>query len=107
MRQDSIRQEIIALVKRIPKGRVATYGQIAALAGRPRNARQVGTVLKSMPDDSRVPWHRVVNAQGLVSERGNPTSEGLQRFLLRSELVELDEDGRIDLAGFQWKPRTQ
>ena len=83
---------------------MATYGQIAALAGRPR---QVGAVLKSMPDDSRVPWHRVVNARGLVSDRGNPTSEGLQRFLLRSESVEFNENGRIDLAGFQWKPQTR
>ncbi len=86
---------------------MATYGQIAALAGRPRHARQVGAVLKSMPDDSRMPWHRVVNARGLVSDRGNPTSEGLQRFLLRSESVEFNENGRIDLAGFQWKPQTR
>ena len=95
------------MVKKIPHGRVATYGQIAALVGRPRNARHVGAVLKSLPDDSGVPWHRVINGQGRVSHRGNATSEGLQRFLLRRESVGLDNTGRIDLAAFQWKPRAR
>jgi len=93
------------LVKKIPRGRVATYGQIAALAGYPRNARQVGTILKSQPEGSNVPWHRVVNAQGRVSDRGNSVIEGLQRFLLTSEFVELSDAGCIDLKKHQWRPQ--
>lgn len=106
MSSNDAARDITALVKKIPRGRVATYGQIAALAGRPRHARQVGSVLKSLPDDSGVPWHRVVNAQGRVSTRGNSAVEGLQRYLLRRESVAFDESGRIDLAGFQWNPHT-
>jgi len=102
MSSNATSQDIIAVVKKIPSGRVATYGQIAALIGHPRNARQVGTALRSLPDDTNVPWHRVVNSQGRVSTRGKSTSEDLQRFLLRTESVELDDTGRIDLAAFQW-----
>lgn len=64
MRHDVASRRIISLVNRIPRGRVATYGQIAALAGKPRHARQVGAILTSLPEDSKVPWHRVVNAGG-------------------------------------------
>lgn len=107
MKNDAAQRSIVSWIRKIPRGRVATYGQIAALAGYPRNARQVGTVLRSLPEDSGVPWHRVVNAQGRVSDRGNGTAEGLQRFLLRSEAVELDDSDRIDLTEFQWKPRRK
>ena len=100
-------RKITALVKNIPRGRVATYGQIAALADRPKNSRQVGSVLKSLPADSQVPWHRVVNSQGRISGRNNATTEGLQRCLLESEGVELSDSGRIDLNIFRWKPRQR
>jgi len=100
-------RKITSWVRKIPRGRVATYGQIAALADRPRNSRQVGSVLKSLPADSHVPWHRVVNSQGRISDRNNSTSEGLQRCLLESEGVELNDGGRIDLNAFQWKPRQR
>ncbi|HIK93688.1 MAG TPA: methyltransferase, partial [Planctomycetes bacterium] len=56
---------------------------------------------------SHVPWHRVVNSQGRISDRNNSTSEGLQRCLLESEGVELNDGGRIDLNAFQWKPRQR
>jgi len=99
--------KITSLVKKIPRGRVATYGQIAALADHPRNSRQVGAVLRSLPADSQVPWHRVVNSYGRISGRNNPRTEGLQRCLLESEGVELSDSGRIDLKAFQWKPRRR
>ena len=107
MSDSSAADTIVACVRRIPEGRVATYGQIASLAGRPKNARQVGTVLRSLPEDSGVPWHRVVNAQGRISQRDSATAEGLQRFLLRSESIPLDDSGRIDLSLYQWKPRRR
>lgn len=94
------------MVRKVPKGRVATYGQIAKLIGLPKNARQVGTVLRSLPDDSGVPWHRILNAQGKISERDTRVFEGLQRHLLEEEGLEFDDRGKLDLGEFQWKPKS-
>lgn len=94
------------MVRKVPRGRVATYGQIAKLIGLPKNARQVGTVLRSLPDDSGVPWHRILNAQGKISERDTRVFEGLQRHLLEEEGLEFDERGKLDLGEFQWKPKS-
>ena len=93
------------IVRCIPEGCVATYGQIAALAERPRHARQVGYALSRLRDDS-VPWHRVVNAGGEVSRRGFDPLESVdrQRFLLEEEGVLFDRRGRIDLDRFGWMP---
>ena len=97
------------LIERIPEGRVATYGQIAALAGFARSARQVGYALASLPDESSVPWQRVVNAKGEVSLRSADDlgRSGYQRHLLEEEGVVFDLDGRIDLGRFGWKPRAR
>jgi len=97
-------REMIALINKIPQGRVATYGQIATLAGKPGNARQVGAILRALPEDSGVPWQRVVNAQGRISDRNNTAAEGLQRFLLLREGINVMKTGKIDLRVFQWKP---
>ena len=98
--------KIEATVKCIPRGRVATYGQIAALAGIPRNARQVGSVLRNLPENAKVPWHRVVNSCGRISDRDDGTFAGLQRHLLAEEGVEFDHKDRIDLTTVQWRPKT-
>ncbi|HWP36316.1 MAG TPA: MGMT family protein [Gemmatimonadales bacterium] len=95
--------DIYAVIRRIPRGRVATYGQIARLAGIPGHARQVGYALHALPDASPVPWHRVVNAKGMVSGRALPGAELEQRLRLEAEGVEFDERGRLRLARFQWK----
>lgn len=100
---DPTRQRICALVDCIPRGRVATYGQIAAEAGLPRRARLVGRVLLELPPRSRLPWHRVVNAAGRISDRPG-AGPALQRARLEREGVELDARGRIDLARFGWVP---
>jgi methylated-DNA-protein-cysteine methyltransferase-like protein len=96
---------IYSIVCRIPKGRVATYGQIAALAGIPRNARQVGYALANAPDDIVLPWHRVVNAGGRVSLRSRPGSDDFQQVLLEAEGVEFGLAGKISLKRYQWNPR--
>jgi methylated-DNA-protein-cysteine methyltransferase related protein len=97
--------EIWAVVRRIPRGRVATYGQVAVLAGRPGHARQVGYAMYALPEDSDVPWQRVVNARGEISLRSEPGGhEGWQRHLLEEEGVTFDERGRIDLEVFGWDP---
>ena len=97
---------IYATVKRVPKGRVATYGQIAAVAGLGRHARQVGYALHALPDGSSVPWHRVLNARGEVSPRGEPGWEHIQRMLLEGEGVRFDASGRVALRRYQWRPRA-
>jgi len=97
---------IHAVVRRIPKGRVATYGQVAELAGLPGHARQVGYALHALRDDDRaIPWQRVINAKGECSERSEPGAEHVQRQMLEREGVAFDERGRVDLARHRWKPR--
>jgi len=96
-------ERIHAVIKRIPKGKVATYGQIARLAGLPRHARQVGFALAALKDGARLPWQRVVNAAGTVSPREHPNSRERQAAMLEREGVVLDARGRISLPDFQWK----
>jgi methylated-DNA-protein-cysteine methyltransferase-like protein len=92
-------------VRRIPRGRVATYGQIAALAGIPNGARQVGYAMHALPAGSRVPWHRVINAQGAISLRANGSADRKQRAMLEREGVRFDAAGRIDLVRWRWRAR--
>ena len=95
-------QRIYAVVRRIPRGRVATYGQIAGLAGLPRHARQVGYALQALADGAPVPWQRVVNAKGEISARCHPYAEVQQRELLEREGVVFGANERIALPRFQW-----
>lgn len=91
---------IFAVVARIPPGRVATYGQIARLAGYGRLARQVGYALCTLPDDTDLPWHRVINARGEIS-LPSPQRE-LQHERLADEGVLPDAGGRISLRQYGW-----
>jgi methylated-DNA-protein-cysteine methyltransferase related protein len=100
-------QRIYAVVRRIPKGRVATYGQVAALAGIAGHARQVGYALHALPQGSTVPWHRVVNASGEISARSMPGAELVQHQLLAREGVRFDARGRITLSRNRWAPRAK
>jgi methylated-DNA-protein-cysteine methyltransferase-like protein len=104
-RDDGSYARIYAVVRRIPRGRVATYGQVARLADLPGQARQVGYALHALPDDQDVPWQRVINAQGRVSPRGEPEWEDVQRQMLEREGVRFDDSGRTALSRYQWKPR--
>jgi methylated-DNA-protein-cysteine methyltransferase-like protein len=92
------------VVSRIPRGRIATYGQVARLAGLPGQARLVGYALHALPADTSVPWQRVVNARGAISTP--PGHDMRQRRLLEREGVRFDSRGRIPLASFQWRPRS-
>lgn len=86
-------------VRRIPRGRVATYGQIAAAVGRPRAARAVGRAMRECPVG--VPWHRVVNASGGISRRARMEGMLTQRLLLVRDGVAL-RNGRVKLAQYRW-----
>ena len=94
-------------MRRIPRGRVATYGQVARLAGLGGHARQVGYALHDLPAGTALPWHRVLNAAGAVSRRATPGDELTQRQLLEREGVGFDARGRVPLAKVQWRPRTR
>lgn len=99
-------ERIYAVVRRIPRGRVASYGQVARLAGLPGRARQVGYAMHALPSGTRVPWHRVVNAEGKVSRRRIPGAELTQRVLLEREGILFGPGRRIPLARFGWKGVT-
>ena len=87
----------------IPSGKVATYGQVAALAGLPQAARFAGTSLKGLPKTTRIPWHRVINAQGKISLPKLSVSYQEQHQRLTQEGV-LIRNGRIALKNYQWEP---
>jgi methylated-DNA-protein-cysteine methyltransferase-like protein len=101
-----LRESIYAVVAAIPHGRVATYGQVAALAGAPRHARQVGYALFDLPEGSPLPWHRVVNARGEISQRSEPGCEGVQRTKLEAEGIEF-RNARVDLKRCRWEPDSR
>ena len=95
-------RRIYAVVRRIPRGRVATYGQVAQLARIPGAARQVGYALHALGVGSRLPWHRVINHRGEISRRSMPGPEISQRLRLETEGVVFDGRGRVSLKRYQW-----
>jgi methylated-DNA-protein-cysteine methyltransferase-like protein len=97
-----IYSRIYKIVNHIPCGKVATYGQIAQLAGIPGHARQVGYALHNLPDGSGVPWHRVINQKGHISLISNTFARSRQRELLESEGIVFDSNGVIALEKYQW-----
>ena len=95
-------EKVYEVVKKIPEGKVATYGQIAYAVGSPRSARQVGFALHVNPEPGTIPCHRVVTRNGEVSKAFAFGGENMQRILLAEEGVEFLEDGRVDLKRFIW-----
>ena len=96
-------QQVYHLVARIPPGKVATYGQIALLLGRPRAGRTVGWAMRGAPADLRLPCHRVVYQSGALAPSGAFGEWGLQRALLEAEGITFNPDGRIDLEKHLWE----
>ena len=103
--EQSLDQRVLRAVCRIPRGQLATYGQIADLIGAFGCARQVGWALRRLKLPSSVPWHRVVNAQGRISmSLSREGSDWIQRDLLLAEGIPVDEEGRLPLRQFLWHP---
>jgi methylated-DNA-protein-cysteine methyltransferase-like protein len=100
----AFREAVLRVVARIPRGRLATYGQVALLAGYPRRPRQVGMVLKGLPEGTDLPWHRVVNAQGYVPSRGRWWGAMVQIARLREEGIPVKDDGTLELGAHRWDP---
>ena len=97
------RERIWSVVRRIPPGRVATYGQVAREAGLGRGARQVGRALAALNDRDDVPWHRVINARGCISLPPGSAGRAEQRARLAAEGIEV-VSGKISLARYGWQP---
>jgi methylated-DNA-protein-cysteine methyltransferase-like protein len=97
----SYQQRIYTIVRQVPYGKVATYGQVAKLAGR-CTARMVGYALSSLPQGSDVPWQRVINSQGKISPHGHGLGSLMQQQLLQAEGVIFDLQDRIDLFVYGW-----
>lgn len=97
------RERVWQIVALIPAGKVASYGQVAALAGIPNGARFAGSVLRDLPAGSRIPWHRVINAQGRIALPPGSASARRQRELLLAEGI-LVTNSRIDMKRFAWVP---
>ena len=97
---------IIAAIKRIPRGRVCTYGNVADVAGLPRRARLVGTVLRQTPASPGLPWYRVINAGGRISFPLGSDGYARQRKHLEAEGVDFI-GGRVDLKRYGWPSREQ
>lgn len=100
---DNFFNQVYEVVKQIPRGKVATYGQIAKLLGAPRSSRAVGYALHANPDHDNIPCHRVVSREGKLSKSFAFGGENLQKFYLEQEGVEILDDGTVDLNKFQWK----
>ncbi|WP_418936796.1 MGMT family protein [Leclercia adecarboxylata] len=98
---DAFPQRVWQIVAAIPEGTVTTYGEVATLAGSPRAARQVGGVLRRLPEGSTLPWHRVVNRHGAISLTGPDLQR--QRQALLSEGVQVSGGGQIDLQRYRWR----
>ncbi|WP_313639929.1 MGMT family protein [Paenibacillus sp.] len=96
-------EQVIRIIQSIPEGKVMTYGGIARAAGSPRGARQVVRILHSMSRNYKLPWHRVINAKGMISLTEDESSS-LQKLYLQEEGIIFDEKGVVDLKQFQFDP---
>jgi len=100
---DPFYRDVIRVIRAIPRGKVSSYGQVAALAGRPRAARQVAWLLHSSSDKERLPWHRVIGSSGRISlKRGRGFAE--QKKRLEKEGVRVSRLGAVDLDRHLWEP---
>ena len=102
---DGFRERVIQYVKKIPRGKVVSYGQVAAVCGHPRAARQVGGILRAHNSSQGIiPWWRVVNTKGEISIKGNwEASKELQKTLLEKEGIEVSKSFTLDIKKYRWK----
>lgn len=96
----NFKQQVIQIVKKIPKGKVTTYGTVAILASNPRGARIVGGILHLNSEKYNLPWHRVVNREGYISIKSIEYPKQLQRALLEQEGVEVSDDFIVNLKKY-------
>lgn len=98
----SFKERVLQIVSQIPKGRVVSYGQVAAGAGSPRAARQVGGILAALPDDTKLPWWRVINNHGVISIKGSwIATKDVQKQLLEREKITVDKNFTLDIEKYR------
>ncbi len=102
MPNPNFKSQVIEIVRKIPRGRVTNYGTIATLAGLPRGARLVGGILHFNSEDLNLPWHRIINRQGYISNNCVEHPRALQKALLQQEGVEVNDDFVVDLKVYGW-----
>jgi methylated-DNA-protein-cysteine methyltransferase-like protein len=98
----AFRDSVLKVVSLVPKGKLVSYGQVAAMAGRPRAARQVGWILHGLPEGAKIPWQRVINAKGYIPSKGRVNEALEQMLLLRAEGIEVNDDCTLDLDRYRW-----
>lgn len=99
--------KVIALIRKVPAGKIATYGQIAKLAGKPQGARGVAWILNSSSKAHKLPWQRILNSSGKISFPVDSAEYRKQRKLLENEGIVFGDKGQIDLKKFQWKKEVK
>jgi methylated-DNA-protein-cysteine methyltransferase-like protein len=100
-------KQVIAMIQKVPKGKVATYKQIAALAGKPHAVRAIAWILHSSSKAHKLPWQRILNAQGKISFPASSPLHKKQKSLLQKEGIRFSDNGRIDLAKYQWQKKPK
>lgn len=99
---DELARQILEVIARIPYGKVASYGQVAKMAGLPKHARLVGYVLKNLDDDVKIPWFRVINSQGKISlSKLNEKGENIQKLKLLDEGIDILND-KVNMKVYAW-----
>jgi methylated-DNA-protein-cysteine methyltransferase related protein len=98
----TFKTQVLEVIASIPEGHVMTYGQVARVAGKPRNPRQVGEILQGLHLESNHPWWRVINSSGRISTYKVGTGD-LQKRLLEAENIVIDNTGKINLERYRWK----
>ena len=101
------KEKVIEIVKSIPYGAVASYGQVAVMAGVPRAARQVGTILNKFDGEIEIPWWRVVNNNGRITIKGSTYTPYDQKSMLESEGLEIKEDFTLDIGKYRFIPNIK
>lgn len=104
--QTEFSKKVLVLIKKIPRGKVATYGQIAELAGKPQGSRGVAWLLNSSSKVYQLPWQRVINTKGKISFPVGSSYYKKQKSLLKAEGVEFLENDSIDMKIYQWKKKS-
>lgn len=104
--QSAFSKKVIELIQQVPKGKVATYGQIAKLAGKPQGSRGVSWILHSSSKAYNLPWHRILNSKGKISFPEGTSEFKQQKKLLEKEGIEFDGDNEIDMVEFQWNKKS-
>jgi methylated-DNA-protein-cysteine methyltransferase related protein len=99
---NSFKTQVLKVIAQIPAGQVMTYGQVARVAGKPRNPRQVGEILQGLHHETNLPWWRVINSSGKISTYKVGMGD-LQKRLLEAEGIVIDTNGKIDLKRFRWQ----